>query len=268
MVARPSTDSRPSWVRGWPRTQQTGSTCEARGSGNKAGSSGSCYQAGEGYVIGLEHLFTRSHRKSQARKHRKGRSKEKDMASDSDSSNGKRGCNAARRGSKGCYECHEIGRIARFCPKKRPVETTGIKKRLSETTDTAAIATTIEHYFMAIAGPVSLQTLSLFVDGGCTAHICGEREKSIQYTEYGKSEEREISDFTSRVACKAIEYGDARLRLRQPGRRKTRKVVVVRNVLHVCLIDCSLLFITRYLWPEVPRQRLAAALAGNGGLST
>ena len=50
---------------------------------------------------------------------------------------------------------------------------------------------------------------------------------------FGKSEEREISDFAGRVAGKAVGYGDVRLRLQQPGRRRTSKVVVVRNVLHV-----------------------------------
>ena len=71
------------------------------------------------------------------------------------------------------------------------------------------------------------------MDGGCTAHICGERKQFIRYMGFGKSEEREISDFAGRVAGKAVGYGDVRLRLQQPGRRRTSKVVVVRNVLHV-----------------------------------
>ena len=178
-------------------------------------------------------LFTRSQRKSQARRHRNGRRNEKDTESDSDSSDGKSGRNAARKDSRECYECHEIGHIARFCPKKRPAETTDIKERSAETTDTAAMATTIEHYFMTTAGPVSSQASDWFVDGGCTAHICGERKQFIRYTEFGKSEEREISDFAGRVAGKAIGYGDVRLRLRQPGRRRTSKIVVVRRVLHI-----------------------------------
>ena len=33
-------------------------------------------------------------------------------------------------------------------------------------------------------------------------HICGERKHFIRYTEYRKSEEREISDFAGRVAGK------------------------------------------------------------------
>ena len=65
------------------------------------------------------------------------------------------------------------------------------------------------------------------------AHICGERKQIVRYTEYGKSEEREISVFTGRVAGKAIGYGDVQLRIWQPSRQRTSKVVVVRNVLHV-----------------------------------
>ena len=76
-------------------------------------------------------------------------------------------------------------------------------------------------------------TSDWFVDGGCTAHICGELKQFIRYTEFRKSEEREISDFTGRAAGKAIGYGDVRLRLRQPGRRRTSKIVVVRRVLHI-----------------------------------
>ena len=96
----------------------------------------------------------------------------------------------------------------------------------------AAETTTIEHYFMATTGAAPLQASDWFVGGGCTMHICGERKHFIRYTEYRKSEEREISDFAGRVAGKAIGYDDIRLRLRQPGRR-TSKVAVVRNVLHV-----------------------------------
>ena len=88
-------------------------------------------------------LFTKTQRKSQARKHRKGRSNEKDTESDSDSSDEKRGRNAARRDGMGCYERNEIGHIVRFCPKKRPAETTGVRGRSAGTTDTgtAAMAT-------------------------------------------------------------------------------------------------------------------------------
>ena len=179
-------------------------------------------------------LFAKTQRKSQARKNRKGRSSEKDTESDSDSSDEKRGRNAARRPKdRECYECHEIGHIARFCPRKRSAETTDAKKRSAAATDTAAMATTIEHYFLTTTRPVSSQPSDWFVDGGCTAHICGERKQFIRYTEYKKSEEHEIGDFAGRVAGKAIGYGDVRLRLRQPGRRRASKVVVVRNVLHV-----------------------------------
>ena len=64
-------------------------------------------------------------------------------------------------------------------------------------------------------------------------HICGERKQFIRYMEHGKSEKREISEFTGRVAGKSFGYGDVRLRLRQPGQGRTSKVVVVRNVLHI-----------------------------------
>ena len=64
-----------------------------------------------------------------------------------------------------------------------------------------------EHYFIITAEPVSSQTSDWFMDVGCTAHICTERKQFIQYTEFGKLE-REIGDFTGRVAGKAIRYSD------------------------------------------------------------
>ena len=70
------------------------------------------------------------------------------------------------------------------------------------------MASTIEHYFMAAAGPVSLQASDWFVGRGYMAHTCEDQKFFIRYTEYGKSEEREISDFTGRATGKAIGYGD------------------------------------------------------------
>ena len=53
-------------------------------------------------------------------------------------------------------------------------------------------------YFLATTGTVPLQSSDWFVGGGCTTHICGKRKQFVRYTEYGKSEEREISDFAGR----------------------------------------------------------------------
>ena len=109
---------------------------------------------------------------------------------------------------------------------------------LTETAAAAAAAATtttttpIENYWMTVTNRESPSKESWYLDCATTSHICGDRRKFERDTVYTKMDEREIHDFAGRVAGKAIGYGDMRLRLRLPGKRRNHEVVL-RNVLHI-----------------------------------
>jgi len=132
-----------------------------------------------------------------------------------------------RRRTQECYRCHQVEHIARYCPSTAQVESVA-------PTETAAAMTTtsIDNYWMTVTNAESLSKESWYLDCATTTHICGDRRKFKRYTEYTKTEEREIGDFAGRVAGKAIGHGDVRLGFRLPGGRRIHEVVV-RNVFHV-----------------------------------
>jgi hypothetical protein len=111
-----------------------------------------------------------------------------------------------------------------------PTETVTAAAAAATTTTTT---TSIENYWMTVTNGKSPSKESWYLDCATTTHICGDRRKFEQYTEYTKSDGREIHDFAGMVAGKAIGRGDVRLRLRLPGGRHRIHEVVVRNVLHV-----------------------------------
>jgi hypothetical protein len=117
------------------------------------------------------------------------------------------------------YRCHQVGHIARYCPSTAPVES-GAPTETAAATAAAAAATTIlttsiENYWMTVTGK-SPEKEGWYLDCTITSHICRDRRKFDQYTEYTKREELEIGDFAGIVAGKAIRYGDVQLRLRLP----------------------------------------------------
>jgi hypothetical protein len=117
-----------------------------------------------------------------------------------------------RRHTQGCYRCHKIGHIARYCPSTAPVESS------ASTETTAATATTttgIENYWMTVTGR-SPEKEGWYLDCATTSHICGDRPKFERYMEYSKRDGQEIRDVAGSVVGKAIGHGDVRLRLRLP----------------------------------------------------
>jgi len=94
------------------------------------------------------------------------------------------------------------------------------------------MTTSIENYWITGRNKESPSKECWYFDCVTTSHICGDRQEFVRYTQYAKSDERDIHNIGGRVAGKAIGYGDVRLRLRLPGYRQNHEVVV-RNVLHV-----------------------------------
>jgi len=180
-------------------------------------------------------MFSKLRTKSEKRnsKTRKSR-KTRDSGSESDgsSSESEKHRRTNWRDTQECYRCHKVGHIARYCPSTAPVESAAPTETAAAAAAAATTMTTtsIENYWMTVTGR-SPEKEAWYLDCATTSHICGDRRKFEQYTEYTKKEEREIGDFAGRVAGKAIGHGDVRLRLRLPGGRKHE--VVVRNVLHV-----------------------------------
>jgi len=173
-------------------------------------------------------MFSKLQTKSDRRKQTRKSQKTHDSGSESDGSSSE--SEKYRRMNWGdtqeCYRCHKMGHIARYCPSTAPVES-------AAPTETAAATTTsIENCWMTVTGR-SPEKEGWYLDCTTTSHVCGDRRKFEQYTEYTTRDGREIRDFAGRVAGKAIRHGDVRLRLRLPGGCHRIHEVVVRNVLHV-----------------------------------
>ena len=75
----------------------------------------------------------------------------------------------------------------------------------------------------------------------------------------GMGERRVGSSTTTAGFCGCVD-GDGN------GRNLYKQGAVAIALRAAFFFVCSLLFIDRYMWPEGPWQRLAAVLAGNGGL--
>jgi hypothetical protein len=177
-------------------------------------------------LLALAKTRTKSEKRSSKHTRKSRKSRDSDSESDGSSSESEK---HRRRHTQECYRCHKVGHIARYCPSTAPVES-GAQ---TETAAAAATTTTsIENYWMTVTGR-SPEKEAWYLDCATTSHICGDRRKFERYTEYTKKDEREIGDFTGRVAGKAIGHGDVRLRLQLPGGRNRIHEVVVRNVLHV-----------------------------------
>jgi len=182
-------------------------------------------------LLALAKTWTNSEKRSS--KHSRKSRKSRDSGSESESSNSDDEKKHRRRHTQECYKCHKVGHIARYCPSTAPVES-GAPTETAAAAAAAAMTmttTSIENYWMTVTGR-SPEKEGWNLDCPTTSHVCGDRRKFERYTEYTKREEREIHDIAGRVACKAIGYGDVRLRLRLPGYRRNHEVVV-RNILHI-----------------------------------
>jgi len=182
-------------------------------------------------------MFSKLRTKNNKRNSKHSRKSQKSCGSGSESDGSSSESEKHRRrnwkDTQECYRCHQVGHIARYCPSTAPVESGAPTATAAEAAAAAMTMTmtSIENYCMTVTGRAP-EKEGWYLDCATTSHVCGDRWKFEQYTEYTKREEREIRDFAGRVAGKAIGYGDVRLRLRLPGYRRNHEVVV-RNVLHI-----------------------------------
>jgi hypothetical protein len=153
-------------------------------------------------------MFSKLRTKSEKRnsKHSRKSQKSRGSGSESDGSSSESEKHR-RRHTQECYRCHMVGHIARYCPSTAPVESSAPTEPAAAAAATTMTTTSIENYGMTVTGR-SHEKKGWYLDCATTSHVCGDRRKFEQYTEYSKSNEREIHDFAGRVAGKAIGYGD------------------------------------------------------------
>jgi len=156
---------------------------------------------------------------NQTKSDKQKQSRKKSDSDDSGSENEKH--RRANWKERECSEFRELGHIAQCCAKRK-----------AQAAAVANSTMTTENFWMtdAAAGNIPLKE-SWYLDSATTSYNCGDQQIVVLYTEYDKSEEREIRDFAGRVAGVAIGYGDVRLMLTLPGSRIDE--VVVKNVLHI-----------------------------------
>jgi len=181
-------------------------------------------------LFALPRMRTKSDKRRQTRKSQKSRGSGSESYGSSSESEKHRRSNW--KDTQECYRCHQVGHIAWYCPSTAPVESTAPTETAVAAAAMTMTTTSIENNWRTVMNRESPSKESWYLDCTTTSHICGDRQEFVRYTKYAKRDEREIHDFAGRVADKAIEYGDVRLRLRLPGYRRNHEVVV-RNVLHI-----------------------------------
>ena len=122
---------------------------------------------------------------------------------------------ADRKSQPICFYCNKEGHKIWNCPSMKhsdpPVIRVNTETAAKDDKITAAriSAETMGNYWVTdIAGKTAPLKECWHLDCASTSHICGDRRNFALYIGSTKKDEREIRDFTGRVAGKAIGQGD------------------------------------------------------------